>query len=243
MGGIGMAYSDIQRYVAELLGTFVLVFIGVGSVVLAGNTMDNAGVALAFGFSVLAMVYAIGHISGCHINPAISIAMAVNGNIRPKDAVMYIIFQCVGAVIAAGMLLAIANNMAGYDITEDGLGQNGWGEGYGNEVDMPGAFVTEVVLTMIFLLVIFGAISERAPAGFAGIAIGLSLAMIHMVSIPVTGTSVNPARSLGPAVFVGGDALGQLWLFWVAPIIGAVIAALLWRYVLTGTLTDEADDA
>ncbi len=236
-----MGHNDFQKYIAEMLGTFVLVFIGCGSVVLAGNTMDNTGVALAFGFAVLAMVYAIGSISGCHINPAITIAMLVNGKIRPKDAVMYIVFQCVGAVIAAGVLLAIANNMAGYDVTANGLGQNGWGEGYGNEVDMPGAFVTEVVMTMIFLLVIFGSLSERAPAGFAGIAIGLTLAMIHLVSIPVTGTSVNPARSLGPAVFVGGDAISQLWLFWVAPIVGAVIAALVWKYILEAPVTDESD--
>lgn len=205
---------------------------GCGTAVLAGNALDNTGIALAFGIAVMAMVYAIGHISGCHINPAISIAMLVNGRIGTKDAVAYIFTQCIGAIIAAGVLLAIANNMAGYDVNDKGLGQNGWGEGYGNEVAMPGAFITEVVLTMIFLLVIFGATSKDAPPGFAGIAIGLALTMIHLVSIPVTGTSVNPARSLGPAIFVGGDALVQLWLFWVAPIIGAVIAAFLWRFVL-----------
>ncbi|UCC94266.1 MAG: aquaporin Z [Thermoplasmata archaeon] len=222
----------MQKYAAELFGTFVLVFAGCGTAVLAGNALDNTGIALAFGIAVMAMVYAIGHISGCHINPAISVAMFVNGRMSGKDMVAYIVFQCVGAIIAAGVLLAVANNMAGYDIADDGLGENGWGEGYGNEVEMPGAFVAEVVLTMIFLIVIFGATSERAPVGFAGIAIGLSLTMIHLVSIPVTGTSVNPARSLGPAIFVGGDAIAQLWLFWVAPIVGAVIAALVWRFVL-----------
>jgi aquaporin Z len=238
-----MAYSDMQRYMAELLGTFVLVFVGCGTVVLAGNTLDNTGVALAFGIAVMTMVYAIGHISGCHINPAISIAMYVRGKISSKDTVMYIIFQCIGAIIAAGVLLAIANSMSGYDIDVNGLGQNGWGEDYGNEVGTSGALLTEVVLTMIFLLVIFGATSKEAPSGFAGIAIGFALAMIHLVSIPVTGTSVNPARSLGPALFVGGDAIAQLWLFWVAPIIGALIAVIIWRLILEDRTADETDEA
>ena len=238
-----MSYSDMQKYMAELLGAFVLVFIGCGTIVLAGNTIDNTGVSLAFGIAVMGMVYGIGHISGCHINPAISIAMFVNGKLNGRDTAAYIAFQCIGAVLAAGVLLMVANNMAGYDINVNGLGENGWGEDYGNEVDTAGAFVTEVVLTMIFLLGIFGATSKGAPAGFAGIAIGLSLTMIHLVSIPVTGTSVNPARSLGPAVFVGGDAIGQMWLFWTAPIIGAVIAALLWRYVLEDATPEEPAEA
>lgn len=238
-----MAYSDMQRYMAELLGTFVLVFVGCGTVVLAGNTLDNTGVALAFGIAVMTMVYAIGHISGCHINPAISIAMFVRGKISSRDTMMYIIFQCIGAIIAAGVLLTVANGMSGYDINADGLGENGWGKDYGNEVDTAGALLTEVVLTMIFLLVIFGATSKEAPSGFSGIAIGFALAMIHLVSIPVTGTSVNPARSLGPALFVGGDAIAQLWLFWVAPIIGALIAVIVWRLILEDTEADTTEQA
>ena len=230
-----MAYSDIQRYMAELLGTFVLVFVGCGTVVLAGNALDNTGIALAFGIAVMTMVYAIGHISGCHINPAVTIAMAIRGRINSKDTLMYIIFQCVGAILAAGVLLAIASDMAGYSLADDGLGHNGWGEGYGNEVGITGAFTVELVLTMVFLLVIFGATSDKAPPGFAGIAIGFALAMIHLVSIPVTGTSVNPARSLGPAVFVGGTAIEQLWLFWAAPILGAIIAVLIWKFLLEET--------
>ncbi len=237
-----MAYSDWQKYMAELLGTFVLVFVGCGTVVLAGNALDNTGIALAFGIAVMTMVYAIGHISGCHINPAITIAMAIHGKIRSKDTLMYIIFQCVGAILGAGVLLMVASDMSGYALDINGLGQNGWGEGYNNEVGMAGAFTAELVLTMIFLLVIFGATSKAAPSGFSGIAIGFALTMIHLVSIPVTGTSVNPARSLGPAIFVGGTAIEQLWLFWAAPILGAIIAALIWRFVLEDTTPDEPEE-
>ena len=238
-----MAYSDWQKYMAELLGTFVLVLAGCGTVVLAGNALDNTGVALAFGIAVMTMVYAIGHISGCHINPAITIAMAVHGKIGSKDTMFYIAFQCVGAILAAGVLLLVASDMAGYSLDDNGLGQNGWGEGYGNEVGITGAFVAELVLTMIFLLVVFGATSKEAPPGFAGIAIGFALTMIHLISIPVTGTSVNPARSLGPAIFVGGTAIEQLWLFWAAPILGAIIAALIWRFVLEDTSPEEVQEA
>ena len=230
--------KDYQKYLAELVGTLVLVFIGCGSAVIAGTHIGYLGIALAFGLSVLAMVYAIGHISGCHINPAITIAMLVGGKIKPKDAAAYVVMQCVGAVIAAGLLLAVASGLSSYDIADNGLGQNGyeWHSPSHNDTapgySMEAAFIAEVVLTMFFLLVIFGATSKAAPAGFAGVAIGLSLTMIHLVGIPIDGTSVNPARSLGPAIFVGGDAVGQLWLFWVAPIIGGIVAAVIWRYVL-----------
>jgi len=219
--------SDVQKYIAELIGTFVLVFMGCGSAVLAGENADYVGVAFAFGLSVLVMVYAIGTISGCHINPAVSISMFAAGKMKAKDTIAYVIMQCTGAVIAATLLYAVALGKPGYSLV-NGLGQNGYDTAYGG-FSMVSAFAAEVILTFIFLLVIFGSTSERAPKGFAGISIGLSLVLIHLVGIPVTGTSVNPARSLGPAVVVGGTALSQLWLFWVAPIIGGLFAALIWR--------------
>lgn len=223
--------SDTQKYLAELIGTFVLVFIGCGSAVVAGKSIGFLGIALAFGIAVLVMVYAIGSISGCHINPAITIAMLVNGKISGKDAGMYIICQCIGAIIAAVLLFAIMSGLPAYNIATDGLGQNGYGSASPGGFPLMSGLIAEVILTFIFLLVIFGATSKAAPAGFAGIAIGFSLAIIHMVGIPITGTSVNPARSLGPALIVGGTALGQLWLFIIAPIIGAVLAALVWKYL------------
>jgi len=221
--------SDVKKYVAELIGTFVLVFMGCGSAVLAGkDAISYVGIALAFGFSVLAMVYAIGGISGCHINPAVSISMLAAGKMKLKDAAVYIVMQCLGAVIAALLLYAVALGKPGYTLA-NGLGQNGYDTASPGGFSMVSGFVAEVVLTFIFLLVIFGSTSERVPKGFAGIPIGLSLVLIHLVGIPITGTSVNPARSLGPAVVVGGTALSQLWLFWVAPIIGGLLAALVWR--------------
>jgi aquaporin Z len=207
--------SDVKKYVAELIGTFVLVFMGCGSAVLAGkDVIGYLGIALAFGFSVLAMVYAIGDISGCHINPAVSISMFVAGKMKLKDTVMYVITQCLGAVIGASLLYGVALGKPGYSIA-DGLGQNGY------DVASPGGF--SIVSGFV------GSTSERAPKGFAGIPIGLSLVLIHIVGIPITGTSVNPARSLGPAVLVGGTAMNQLWLFWVAPIMGGLLATLVWR--------------
>jgi aquaporin Z len=223
--------DNMKKYLAELLGTFVLVFIGTGSAVVAGKSIGVLGIALAFGISVLVMVYAIGRISGCHINPAITIAMLFNGKIPSKDAIIYIIMQCIGAIFASMLLLAIMTGLPGFDITSTNLGANGYGAGYLGGYSLTSAFITEVVMTFIFLMVIFGATSSKAPAGFAGIAIGFSLAMIHMVSIPITGTSVNPARSLGPALVAGGTALSQLWLFIIAPVIGAIIAAVVWKYL------------
>jgi aquaporin Z len=221
--------SDVKKYVAELIGTFVLVFMGCGSAVIAGkNDVGYVGIALAFGFSVLAMAYAIGEVSGCHINPAVSISMLAAGKMKLKDTVMYVIVQCLGAVIGASLLYGIALGKPGYSLA-DGLGQNGYDSASPGGFSMVSGFVAEVVLTFIFLLVIFGSTSERAPKGFAGISIGLSLVLIHIVGIPITGTSVNPARSLGPAVVVGGTALSQLWLFWAAPVIGGLLAALVWR--------------
>jgi aquaporin Z len=178
----------------------------------------------------MAMVYAIGSISGCHINPAVTIAMLVAGKIKGKDTLFYIIAQCIGAILGAGILWAVAGGLPGYSLDVNGLGQNGFGTGSPAGYSLAACFLAEVVLTALFLFVIFGSTHEKAPKGFAGISIGFTLVLIHLVGIPITGTSVNPARSLGPAVFVGGDALAQLWVFIVAPIIGAAISALLWRY-------------
>jgi aquaporin Z len=220
--------SSVKKYVAELVGTFVLVLMGCGSAVLAGSAIGFVGISFAFGLSVLAMVYAIGGISGCHINPAVSISMLAAGKLGVKDTVAYIAAQCVGAIIGAGLLYWIATGNPQYSLAL-GLGQNGYDSASPSGFSMASAFVAEVVLTFIFLLVIHGSTSEKAPKGFAGISIGLSLVLIHLVGIPVTGTSVNPARSLGPAIIVGGTALNQLWLFWIAPIIGGLLAAAVWK--------------
>ena len=223
--------SSSRKYLAEFIGTFVLVFMGCGSAVLAGKYIGFVGIAFAFGLSVLVMVYAIGGISGCHINPAISISMLASGKMKAKDAAIYVVMQCLGAVVAATVLYAVALGMPGYSLAVNGLGQNGYGAASPGGFSMLSGFIAEVVLTFIFLLVIYGSTSEAVPKGFAGIPIGLSLVLIHLVGIPITGTSVNPARSLGPAVLVGGIALSQLWLFWVAPIIGGLLAAALWRFL------------
>jgi aquaporin Z len=225
--------SDSKKYFAELVGTFVLVFMGCGSATLAGKYIGFVGIAFAFGLSLLSMVYAIGNISGCHINPAVSISMLASGKMKSKDAVIYIVMQCLGAVIAAIVLYAVALGKPGYSLAVNGLGQNGYDAASPGGFSMVSGFIAEVVLTFIFLLVIYGSTSEAVPKGFAGIPIGLSLVLIHLVGIPITGTSVNPARSLGPAVIVGGFALSQLWLFWVAPIIGGLLAAALWRFLGT----------
>jgi aquaporin Z len=220
-----------KKYLVEFIGTFVLVFMGCGSAVLAGKYIGFVGISFAFGLSVLVMVYAIGGISGCHINPAISISMLASGKMKLEDTVIYVIVQCMGAVIAAMVLYAVALGNPGYSLAINGLGQNGYDAASPGGFSMISGFIAEVILTFIFLLVIHGSTSEKAPKGFAGISIGLSLVLIHLVGIPGTGTSVNPARSLGPAVVVGGTALSQLWLFWVAPIVGGLIAALVWRLI------------
>ena len=222
---------DTRKYFAELIGTFALVFFGCGSAVLAGDKIGFYGIAFAFGLTVLFMVYAIGPISGCHINPAITLAMLAAGKIKARDAVIYIVVQCVGAFAAAAVLLVIASGNPNYDIAVNGLGQNGYGDHSPMKYAWWAGFVAEVVMTMMFLLVIFGSTSKKANTQFAGLSIGLSLTVIHLVGIPVTGVSVNPARSLGPALLVGGDALAQLPLFIVAPIIGGLMAAAIWMYV------------
>jgi aquaporin Z len=216
--------TPVKKYVAELIGTMVLVLMGCGSAVIAGQAVGNLGIAFAFGLAVLIMVYTIGGVSGCHINPAISISMLVAGKISVKDTAFYVVFQCIGALIGAGILYAIASGNPAFSLAVNGLGANKF-----STYSLASVFVAEVVLTFLFVLVVHGSTHERAPKGFAGLAIGLGLTLIHIVAIPIDGTSVNPARSFGPAVFVGGDALSQLWVFLAAPIIGGILAALVWK--------------
>ncbi|HTR08376.1 MAG TPA: aquaporin Z [Paraburkholderia sp.] len=225
-----------KRLAAELIGTFWLVLGGCGSAVLAANFagpvhglgIGFVGVSLAFGLTVLTMAFAIGHISGCHLNPAVTIGLTVAERFPVRDVVPYIAAQVVGAVLGAYVLSLIATGQPGFDVVASGFATNGYGEHSPGHYSMSAAFVCEVVMTAIFLFVILGATDKRAPAGFAPIAIGLCLTLIHLISIPVTNTSVNPARSTGPALFVGGEAISQLWLFWVAPIVGAVIAGIVY---------------
>lgn len=221
--------SLVAKLSAEMIGTLVLVLFGCGSAVIAGDKIGFLGISCAFGFSVLIMAYSIGGISGCHINPAVTIGLTVGGKFPLKDVVPYIIAQCIGAVIGAAILAYIASAKPGYDMALNGLGQNLYHAS--SSGGMGAAFVAELVLTAIFIFVILGSTSVLSPSGFAGIAIGIALVVIHLVGIPLTGTSVNPARSLGPAVMVGGDALAQLWLFWAAPMLGGAVGALMWRLV------------
>jgi len=224
----------MKQFGAEFFGTFWLVLGGCGSAVLAAAFpavgIGLLGVSLAFGLTVLTMAFAIGHISGCHLNPAVSIGLCVGGRFPARKLVPYIAAQVLGAVLAGGVLFVIASGQAGFDVA-GGFASNGFGEHSPGGYSMSAALVTEIVMTMMFLIVILGATDQRAPQGFAPIAIGLCLTLIHLVSIPVTNTSVNPARSTGVAVFAGGWALGQLWLFWVAPIIGAIIGAAVHRFI------------
>lgn len=229
-----MTYKNSTKYLAEGLGTFVLVLMGCGAATVSGISTTGPegigllGISLAFGLSVVCMAYAIGPISGCHINPAITVSMLVAGKIEGKQAMGYIISQIVGAIIASVVLAMILSGQLGYD-KMGSLGANGWGEGYLGEYGMVSALIAEIVFTFIFLMVIFGSTSKDASPAMGGLAIGLSLALIHLVSIPITGTSVNPARSLGPAIVGGGQALSQVWLFIVAPLLGGVLAAIVWK--------------
>ncbi len=219
---------------AEFLGTFWLVLGGCGSAVLAAAFPNVGiglhGVSLAFGLTVLTMAFAIGHISGCHLNPAVSVGLVVGGRFPAAKLPGYIVAQVLGAVAAGAVLYVIASGAAGFDVSK-GFASNGFGEHSPGGYSMLAALVCEVVMTAFFLLIIMGATDKRAPAGFAPIAIGLGLTLIHLISIPVTNTSVNPARSTGVAVFVGGWAVAQLWLFWVAPIIGAAVGAIAYRSI------------
>jgi len=232
-----MGTNIFSKFAAEFFGTLVLVLMGCGSAVIAGANgatgVGLLGISFAFGLSVVAMAYAIGHISGCHINPAISIGMVIAGRMKTNEAVIYIIAQILGAIAGAGILLLIASGKAGYSVAVNGLGQDGYGAYSPGQFNLLSGFVAETVFTFIFLLVIFGATSTKnIHGGFAGLSIGLSLVLIHIVGIPVTGVSVNPARSIGPALLVGGAAISQLWLFIVAPILGAGLSAVVWRFML-----------
>ncbi|APR80176.1 Aquaporin Z [Minicystis rosea] len=227
-----------KRAAAEFFGTFWLVFGGCGSAVLAAAFpqvgIGLLGVSFAFGLTVLTMAYAIGHISGCHLNPAVSVGLVVAGRFPAKDLATYVVAQVAGAVAGAGVLYVIASGKAGFDVAA-GFASNGFGDHSPGHYTMVAALVAEVVLTFFFLMVILGATDARAPAGFAPIAIGLCLTLIHLVGIPVTNLSVNPARSTGPAIFVGGWALAQLWLFWIAPILGAAIAGKVYPAIAAPT--------
>jgi aquaporin Z len=225
----------MKKYGAEFLGTFWLVLGGCGSAVLAAAFPDVGigllGVSLAFGLTVLTMAFAIGHISGCHLNPAVSVGLCVGGRFPAKELPPYIIAQVLGGLAAGGVLFVIASGQTGFDAAASGFAANGFGEHSPGGYSIVAALVCEIVMTAMFLFVIMGATDARAPAGFAPIAIGLCLTLIHLISIPVTNTSVNPARSTGVAVFVGGWAIGQLWLFWIAPIIGGSIGAILYKLI------------
>lgn len=224
----------MQKYGAEFFGTFWLVLGGCGSAVLAASFPEVGigllGVSLAFGLTVLTMAYAIGHISGCHLNPAVSIGLWAGGRFPANQLAPYMVAQVLGGIVAGGVLYLIASGQSGFDVSA-GFASNGYGEHSPGGYTLLSALVAEIVMTMMFLIVILGATDKRAPAGFAPIAIGLCLTLIHLITIPVTNTSVNPARSTGVALFVGDWAVDQLWLFWVAPIIGAVLGAIIYRFI------------
>jgi aquaporin Z len=235
---------DRRIIAAEALGTFVLVFGGVGSAVIAGKVIGAEGVAFAFGLSLLAMAYAIGPISGCHINPAVTVGLLVAKRITVPEAVQYWIGQVIGAVVAAFVLfVVIKSRQGGYDLSDNGFGANGFGSHSPDGYPLGGALIVEIVLTALLVFTVLSATDRIANVAFAGIPIGLVLTLIHLVGIPVDNLSVNPARSLGPAVFVGGWALGQLWLFIVAPVIGAVLGAVLHGYLFTGVQQIPAEES
>ncbi|MGO2131328.1 MAG: aquaporin Z [Halomonas sp.] len=227
--------KNSQKYAAELIGTFWLTFGGCGAAVLAagfpGFGIGFLGVSLAFGLTVLTMAYAIGHVSGCHLNPAVTIGLTAGGRFPGSQVVPYIVAQVAGGVLGALALYIIANGVEGFDAAASGFAANGYGEHSPGGYSLAAALVAEILLTMVFLFIIMGATHGRAPVGFAPIAIGLGLTLIHLISIPVTNTSVNPARSTGPALFVGGWAISQLWLFWVAPLIGGALGGLLYNWI------------
>ncbi len=226
--------ENSRKYSAEAIGTFWLTFGGCGSAVIAAGFPQTGigllGVSLAFGLTLLTMAYAIGHISGCHLNPAVTVGLAAGGRFPVREIVPYILAQVVGAVAAAALLYVIASGAPGFDLAS-GFAANGYAEHSPGHYSLLSALVTEVVMTMMFLFIIMGSTHGRAPAGFAPLAIGLGLTLIHLVSIPITNTSVNPARSTGPALFVGGWALTQLWLFWLAPLIGGALGGALYRWI------------
>lgn len=220
----------MKRYISELIGTMVLVLFGCGSAAIAGSVLGNFGIAMAFGLSIIAMAYVIGDISGCHVNPAVSIGMWIDGRLEAKDLVLYIVFQCIGAIIGIALLATIINcapSLGGYTAT--GLGQNGFGSASSVGLNVVGAILVEIILTFVFVFTVLGVTKKAENGAVAGIVIGLTLAFVHILGIPLTGTSVNPARSLAPALFLGGQALQQVWVFILAPIVGAVIAGVLFK--------------
>lgn len=220
-----------KKLFAEFLGTFWLVLGGCGSAVLAGSKIGYLGVSLAFGLTVLTMAYAIGHISGCHLNPAVTFGLAAAGRFEKKEVIPYVISQVLGGILAAAILYVVASGNADFSLA-GGFAANGYGAHSPTNYGVLAAFISEVVMTMMFLFIIIGSTDERAPKGFAPIAIGLGLTLIHLISIPVTNTSVNPARSTAVAIFVGDWAIEQLWLFWLAPILGGIIAGIIYKVVL-----------
>jgi aquaporin Z len=226
---------NFRKYMAEAIGTFWLTFAGCGSAVLAAKFPETGigflGVALAFGLTVLTMAYAIGHISGCHLNPAVTVGLTAGGRFPAQDMLPYIIAQVVGAIVAASVLYAIASGSPTFDLSQ-GFAANGFGEHSPGKYSAFAAFLCELILTMMFLFIIMGSTHGKAPAGFAPIAIGLGLTLIHLVGIPVTNCAVNPARSTGPALIEGGWAVAQLWMFWLAPLIGGILGGLLYRWVV-----------
>ena len=233
-----------RRAFAEFIGTFVLVFGGVGSAVIAGEAIGALGVAFAFGLSLLALAYAIGPISGCHINPAVTAGLLLSKKIEVSEAVRYWVAQVLGAIVAALLLLIVIKaKSGGYDLTDEGFGANGYGSHSPGGFPVGAALIVEIVLTFVLVFTVLAATDRIANAAFAGIPIGLVLTLIHLVGIPVTNTSVNPARSIGPAVFVGDWALGQLWLFIVAPLVGAALASVVHRFLFTGAAPVEPEQS
>lgn len=219
----------MRKCVAEFIGTFTLVLFGCGTAVVAGKDVGVLGIAFAFGLALIAMAYGIGRISGCHINPAVSLGVFIAGRMSWKDLIAYVVSQFLGGIAGAAVLLAIASGGGGYELAQNGLGQNGWGEGYLGQYSQQAAIIFEFVATLLFVIVILGSTHAKAPTQIAGLAIGLTLVVIHIFGINVTGVSVNPARSFGPALLVGGKALSQVWLFLVAPSVAGIVAGALFR--------------
>jgi aquaporin Z len=228
----------MKKYIAELVGTFILVLFGCGTAVIAGDKVGILGIAFAFGLALIGAAYGIGPISGCHINPAVSLGVFVAGRMKIGDMLGYWVGQFAGAIAAAFLLSIIAAGSAGYNLAVNGLGQDGWGPGYQGEYGIGAAILFELFATLVFVIVILGSTQKSAPSGFAGLAIGITLVAIHIFGIHITGVSVNPARSLGPALIVGGAALKQVWLFLVFPSVGGLLAGLLFR---TGILAAEQE--
>ena len=221
----------MKRYVCELIGTLVLVLFGCGSAAIAGSILGTLGIALAFGLSIVAMAYVIGDTSGCHINPAVSLGCLIDGRMTVKDFIFYVIFQCIGAIIGIAILFFMISQANLGGVVATGLGANGFGAASSIGISMIGALVTEIILTAVFVFTVLGVTASDKTANIAGIVIGLTLAFVHIMGIPITGTSVNPARSLAPALFLGGEPLSQVWVFIVGPLVGAVIAALIYKFI------------